>query len=92
LSFFSFSNVKYNYNSFISEFLQASELFEENTYKPYLFNILKLVKKNNRLMLLKDFKLKPEVSDFFKGSFLTEKSKNMLNAARHFRIKNSNFF
>jgi hypothetical protein len=43
-------------------------------------------------MLLKDFKLKPEVSDFFKGSFLTEKSKNMLNAARHFRIKNSNFF
>ena len=92
IELFSFSNVKYNYNSFISEFLQSSELFEENTYKPYLFNILKLVKKNNRLMLLKDFKLKPEVSDFFKGSFLTEKSKNMLNAARHFRIKNSNFF
>ena len=92
IELFSFSNVKYNYNSFISEFLQSAELFEENTYKPYLFNILKPVKKNNHFMLLKDFKLKPEVSDFFKGSFLTEKSKNMLNAARHFRIKNSNFF
>jgi hypothetical protein len=43
-------------------------------------------------MLLKDYSLKPELADFFKGSFLAEKSKNMLSASRHFRLKKNNFF
>ena len=92
LETFSVRNVQYKYNSFIFEFLDFPDTFEENYYKDYIFTSLNFLKEKSFLSLLKDYPFKPELSDFFKGSFLTEKSKNMLNASRHFRFKKNNFF
>jgi hypothetical protein len=89
---FSLCKINHKYNSFINQFLECPETFEENIYKEYLLTTLNFFKKKDSLMLLKDYSLKPELADFFKGSFLAEKSKNMLSASRHFRLKRNNFF
>jgi len=89
---FPITQIRYKYNSFIIDFLEFSELFEDNNYKDYIFSTLKSFKNKPASMLLKPYSFKKDISDFFKGSLLTEKSKNMLTASRHFRFKSTNFF
>ena len=91
ISVFNIKNPRFKHNSFIYQLLKDPSIFIENSTKVYL-ELYNNKFYNNTINSIKNYPIKSQIIDFFRTSYFTDYSKNMLIASQEFQKRNSNFF